>query len=465
MRAFSKKSSYVLIILMITALLLTGTVPSFAAKTKNTYTTPEGTVYPKLETSQPESLAGLKATSAILIDGGSGQVLYEKNAEAVKDPASITKIMTCLLTLENKDMDDEITIDFQTTTEGHNLALKQGEVLTVRDLLHALMLYSCNDAAEVLAAAVGGDIDSFAEMMNERAKECGAKNTTFANPNGLNPEGKPHNQTTAYDIAMMAREAMKNPEFRKLVKTRSYTIPKTNMSEQRKEMKSTNACLGTYKGANGIKTGTSTTAGFCFCGSAKRGNTELIAVALDSGDKLRFSDAEAMMDYGFQTYHTYTVEKGGKELDQIRVRRGDLRSSAVGTAEDLDLTLLKKEKDEGITTEITLTDKKLTAPVKKGTEAGTITVYDKDHNQLAEAKLVTLENVKKGGILSYIGVADEDRGIFIGGLILMAILIAAILILWKRMQRKKRARRRAQRTRAIRRRAREREKDPFNRNV
>ena len=450
---------------MITALLLTGTVPSFAAKTKNTYTTPEGTVYPKLETSQPESLAGLKATSAILIDGGSGQVLYEKNAEAVKDPASITKIMTCLLTLENKDMDDEITIDFQPTTEGHNLALKQGEVLTVRDLLHALMLYSCNDAAEVLAVAVGGDIDSFAEMMNERAKECGAKNTTFANPNGLNPEGKPHNQTTAYDIAMMAREAMKNPEFRKLVKTRSYTIPKTNMSEQRKEMKSTNACLGTYKGANGIKTGTSTTAGFCFCGSAKRGNTELIAVALDSGDKLRFSDAEAMMDYGFQTYHTYTVEKGGKELDQIRVRRGDLRSSAVGTAEDLDLTLLKKEKGEGITTEITLTDKKLTAPVKKGTEAGTITVYDKDHNQLAEAKLVTLENVKKGGILSYIGVADEDRGIFIGGLILMAILIAAILILWKRMQRKKRARRRAQRTRAIRRRAREREKDPFNRNV
>ena len=465
MRAFSKKSSYLFIIMMIAALLLTGTVPSFAAKNKETYTTSEGTVYPKLQIEQPEGMAEIKATSAILIDGGSGQILYEKNAEAVKDPASITKIMTCLLTLENKDMDDEITIDFQPTTEGHNLALKQGEVLTVRDLLHALMLYSCNDAAEVLAAAVGGDIDSFAEMMNERAKECGAKNTTFANPNGLNPEGKPHNQTTAYDIAMMAREAMKNPEFRKLVKTRSYTIPKTNMSEQRKEMKSTNACLGTYKGANGIKTGTSTTAGFCFCGSAKRGNTELIAVALDSGDKLRFSDAEAMMDYGFQTYHTYTVEKGGKELDQIRVRRGDLRSSAVGTAEDLDLTLLKKEKSEGITTEITLTDKKLTAPVKKGTEAGTITVYDKDHNQLAEAKLVTLENVKKGGILSYIGVADEDRGIFIGGLILMAILIAAILILWKRMQRKKRARRRAQRTRAIRRRAREREKDPFNRNV
>lgn len=461
MRAFSKKSSYLFIIMMIAALLLTGTVPSFAAKTKNTYTTPEGTVYPKLETSQPESLAGLKATSAILIDGGSGQVLYEKNAEAVKDPASITKIMTCLLTLENKDMDDEITIDFQPTTEGHNLALKQGEVLTVRDLLHALMLYSCNDAAEVLAVAVGGDIDSFADMMNERAKECGATSTTFANPNGLNPEGKPHNQTTAHDIALMAREAMKNPQFRKLVKTKTYTIQKTNMSEARKEMKSTNVCLGTYKGTTGIKTGTSTTAGFCFCGSAKRGNTELIAVALDSGDKLRFSDVETLCDYGFQNYHTYTAAEKGKELDQIRVRRGDLRSSAVGTTDDLDLTLAKKDKGEGITTEITLTDKKLTAPVKKGTEAGTVAVYDKNHKKLAEAKLVTLESVKKGGLLSYIGVADEDRGIFLGGLILMIVLVAAIILIMKRMQRKKRARRRAQRNRNMRRKAWEREKDPF----
>ena len=461
MRAFSKKSSYLFIIMMIAALLLTGTVPSFAAKNKETYTTSEGTVYPKLQIEQPEGMAEIKATSAILIDGGSGQILYEKNAEAVKDPASITKIMTCLLTLENKDMDDEITIDFQPTTEGHNLALKQGEVLTVRDLLHALMLYSCNDAAEVLAVAVGGDIDSFADMMNERAKECGATSTTFANPNGLNPEGKPHNQTTAHDIALMAREAMKNPQFRKLVKTKTYTIQKTNMSEARKEMKSTNVCLGTYKGTTGIKTGTSTTAGFCFCGSAKRGNTELIAVALDSGDKLRFSDVETLCDYGFQNYHTYTAAEKGKELDQIRVRRGDLRSSAVGTTDDLDLTLAKKDKGEGITTEITLTDKKLTAPVKNGTEAGTVAVYDKNHKKLAEAKLVTLESVKKGGLLSYIGVADEDRGIFLGGLILMIVLVAAIILIMKRMQRKKRARRRAQRNRNMRRKAWEREKDPF----
>ena len=208
MKAFSKKSSYLLIIMMIAALLLTGTVPSFAAKNKKTYTTPEGTVYPLEKTTILEGIPEVKGTSAIMIDGGSGRILYEKNAEEPRDPASITKIITCLLTLENMDLNDEVTITHDPVTTGQNIALKKGETLKVKDLLYALMLHSSNDAAEVLAIAVGGDFDTFAEMMNERAKECGAKNTTFHNPNGLNPDGQEHNWTTAYDISMMAREAM-----------------------------------------------------------------------------------------------------------------------------------------------------------------------------------------------------------------------------------------------------------------
>ena len=213
MKAFSKKSSYLLIIMMIAALLLTGTVPSFAAKNKKTYTTPEGTVYPLEKTTILEGIPEVKGTSAIMIDGGSGRILYEKNAEEPRDPASITKIITCLLTLENMDLNDEVTITHDPVTTGQNIALKKGETLKVKDLLYALMLHSSNDAAEVLAIAVGGDFDTFAEMMNERAKECGAKNTTFHNPNGLNPDGQEHNWTTAYDISMMAREAMKNPNL------------------------------------------------------------------------------------------------------------------------------------------------------------------------------------------------------------------------------------------------------------
>lgn len=464
MKAFSKKSSYLLIIMMIAALLLTGTVPSFAAKNKKTYTTPEGTVYPLEKTTILEGIPEVKGTSAIMIDGGSGRILYEKNAEEPRDPASITKIITCLLTLENMDLNDEVTITHDPVTTGQNIALKKGETLKVKDLLHALMLHSSNDAAEVLAIAVGGDFDTFAEMMNERAKECGAKNTTFHNPNGLNPDGQEHNWTTAYDISMMAREAMKNPTFRKLVTTTHYKIPATNLSKERK-LKSTNPCLGVYDGITGVKTGTSKTAGFCFCGSAKRGNTELIAVSLNSGEDQRFTDVTKLLDYGFANYRTHTAEKGGKALKEVKVKRGDLHSVEAGLTQDLDLTLAKKDKGEGITTEVKLSEEKLTAPVKKGVQVGTVTAYDKNHKKLAEAKLVTLESAKKGGILSYIGIADEDRGVFLVGLLIAVVLVILILLILRRMRRKKRARRKAQRNRAIRRRAREREKDPFNRNV
>ena len=464
MKAFSKKSSYLLIIMMIAALLLTGTVPSFAAKNKKTYTTSEGTVYPLEDVKVLDGAPEVKGSSAILIDAGSGKILYEKNTDERRDPASITKIMTCLLTLENMDLDDEVTINFDPVQTGQNVALKKGETLTVRQLLYALILPSANDAAEVLAVAVGGDFDTFAEMMNKRAKECGAKNTTFHNPNGLNPDGQEHNRTTAYDIAMMAREAMKNPTFRKLVTTQKYTIPATNMSKERK-LKSTNYYLKTYNDATGIKTGTSSTAGFCLCAGAKKKGTELIAVTLNSGDKDRFNDATLLMDYGFANYHTYAAAKGKTALDQIRVRRGNLHSVGVGLTQDLDITLAKKDKGEGITTEIKWTEKKLTAPVKKGVQVGTLVAYDKNNKKLAEAKLVTLESAKKGGILSYIGIADEDRGAFLIGLLIAVVLVIAILLILKRMHRKKMARRRAQRNRNIRRRAREREKDPFNRNV
>ena len=362
------------------------------------------------------------------------------------------------------DLNDEVTITHDPVTTGQNIALKKGETLKVKDLLYALMLHSSNDAAEVLAIAVGGDFDTFAEMMNERAKECGAKNTTFHNPNGLNPDGQEHNWTTAYDISMMAREAMKNPTFRKLVTTTHYKIPATNLSKERK-LKSTNPCLGVYDGITGVKTGTSKTAGFCFCGSAKRGNTELIAVSLNSGEDQRFTDVTKLLDYGFANYRTYTAEKGGKALKEVKVRRGDLHSVEAGLTQDLDLTLAKKDKGEGITTEVKLSEEKLTAPVKKGVQVGTVTAYDKNHKKLAEAKLVTLESAKKGGILSYIGIADEDRGVFLVGLLIAVVLVILILLILRRMRRKKRARRKAQRNRAIRRRAREREKDPFNRNV
>ena len=126
---------------------------------------------------------------------------------------------------------------------------------------------------------------------------------------------------------------------------------------------------------------------------------------------------------------------------KFKVRRGDLHSVEAGLTQDLDLTLAKKDKGEGITTEVKLSEEKLTAPVKKGVQVGTVTAYDKNHKKLAEAKLVTLESAKKGGILSYIGIADEDRGVFLVGLLIAVVLVILILLILRRMRRKKRARR------------------------
>ena len=371
MKAFSKKSSYLLIIMMIAALLLTGTVPSFAAKNKKTYTTPEGTVYPLEKTTILEGIPEVKGTSAIMIDGGSGRILYEKNAEEPRDPASITKIITCLLTLENMDLNDEVTITHDPVTTGQNIALKKGETLKVKDLLYALMLHSSNDAAEVLAIAVGGDFDTFAEMMNERAKECGAKNTTFHNPNGLNPDGQEHNWTTAYDISMMAREAMKNPTFRKLVTTTHHKIPATNLSKERK-LKSTNPCLGIYDGITGVKTGTSKTAGFCFCGSAKRGNTELIAVSLNSGEDQRFTDVTKLLDYGFAHYESAAAALPGDAPQTLPVEHGT--AAAVPLNYESPGHCLMPKGEGGTLEAVVDLPASLSAPVAAGEQVGRIKI-------------------------------------------------------------------------------------------
>lgn len=243
----------------------------------------------------------VEGTSAILMDAGSGEILYEKNAREKRDPASVTKIVTCLVVLETMDMDEEVTaaVTFDPSTGGVGIKIKKGEVFTVEQLLYALMLSSANDAAEVLAIASGGSIENFCELMNERAKRCGAIDTGFSNPSGLNGEGYGSNVTTAYDLALISIEAMKNKEFRKIVSTVEYSIPATNMSGAR-EFINVNRCISDgettlenaekptdgksfrYEGCLGIKTGYTRAAGNCFSGWAVKEDTELSAVIMNS---------------------------------------------------------------------------------------------------------------------------------------------------------------------------------------
>lgn len=435
MKSKTNRFSNFIVSIVITVLLLTGAVPSFAwAEPSDDQS--ESAIQPSVQIDKKHA-PKIFGTSGIAMDMKTGTVLYEKNADEVRQPASVTKILTCLVVLENMPLDKVITVQEGVEMGGSVMGVVPGEKLTVEELLYGLMLPSGNDAAEVLAVATGGSIDGFSEMMNARAKELGAVHTDFRNPNGLNEDPERLNYTTARDLAIISIEAMKNPEFRKIVGTAKHTVPATNKSEERK-LENSNWCLWRkakmvlykkevpyyYKGCTGIKTGFTSDAGNCFVGTAERDGTEILVVSLNS-EKLsqRYKDGHILWDDIFSKYETYQVLKAGEPLGISRVRRGEKKKVQVGTKEDLSLTINKgTEEAKEFNTEFRLEEDKVTAPVKKGQKVGTALVFNSKEQLVAEEDLYTLAAVGKGGPLSYIGIADED-------LPEVACIAAALLLL------------------------------------
>lgn len=246
----------------------------------------------KVSAGAPPSVA---AESAVLIDE-SGQILYEKNANAKSYPASTTKIMTALVALEKLDelglgMDSEVIIPEEAVgIEGSSIYLKKGERISIEELLYGLMLQSGNDSATALAMCVGGSLSSFVSMMNEKAETLGCSGTHFTNPSGLYEE---NHYTTAADLARIAGEAMKRDDFRKIVSTKDWQNADRSRSFHNK-----NKTVFQYDGATGIKIGFTKASGRTLVASAKRDDKEMIAVVLRDGNW--FNDAYALMDYGFQ---------------------------------------------------------------------------------------------------------------------------------------------------------------------
>ncbi len=472
---------------MTAALFLTGLVPHCVAESVYAAGEPETTMGYGGETELSPAVVlkkgsgevpELNATSAILIDAGSGAILYEKDAYDKRDPASITKILNAMVVLDNLKLSDTYVIPDGLETVGHIVNLKAGEELTIEQLLYAMLIYSGNDAAEALAYAAGGDIKTFCSMMNERARACGAESTNFTNANGLNNYGQENHRTTAYDLALISREAMKNKTFRKIVSAKRYTIPATNKSKERK-LRNTNALLYEkpfkmdgkkfdcyYEGTTGIKTGMTSVAGECFAGSAKRGKTELIAVVLNAATAQdKFDDAIELFDYGFTYYRTYTAAKSSEVIYELKVKNGSLAQVDLGIAEDMDITVNRGyEAAENITTEIvfarTYADdenaktneeriKWVKAPVKKGTVFGHLVAYNEKGEAVAIQELIALEEVQKGGILSNIGIADEELPLFFLILSMVIILILILRITRNLRRAKRRRRRRTKRQRAI----------------
>ncbi len=251
----------------------------------------------------------LSCEAAILIEWQTGTILCAKNAFRRMYPASITKMMTALLALENSRLDDAVTVSREAAGQpGSSMYLRSGEVFSLEDLLFGLMLNSGNDAAWAIAEHVGGTIDGFLNMMNARAAAIGAINTCFRNPHGLTD---PNHYTTAFDLALIARTCLRHPYFKRLVATKEKDVIDAK-EETRIQLANTNRLLWSYLGADGVKTGTTESAGQCLVASATRDGMRLLAVVLDSGD--RWSDAARLLDYGFSNYRVVEIAKAGETL-------------------------------------------------------------------------------------------------------------------------------------------------------
>lgn len=385
---------------------------------------------------------GIAAESAVLINARTGQILYEKEKDKKQFPASTTKVMTALLTLENKkDLSEVVTISHNASfTEGSRIYLLEGEKVTIEQLLYAMLLESANDAAIALAEAVGGSIDNFAAMMNERAKELGAKNTHFETPNGLPNDA---HVTSAYDLALFAQEAMKNETFRKIVSTTQYDIPGTELQPEVRHLHNTNKLLAStskvtidgvrrpckYDGAIGIKTGYTKAAQSCLVAGAERDGMEVIGVILKSTPESQYPDMIKLLDHGFNNYKSVKLCSAGDEVGDIPVISGSKKSVKAVVDEDIYVSAKKDGSDEPDASEFTykLDVSDMQAPFEGGEPAGTVTVYQGD-TALGTYDVFTADSVSLSAGKNFLNsMKNIHIPVFMLGVVFVIVVIAVYL--------------------------------------
>lgn len=380
-------------------LLLTALLPAFAEEIPQPTLSPDASPYDPdhPELLEPDQLYG---ASAILMTADTGEVIFEKDATALRYPASTTKILTVLLGIMLvDDLDQKVTVSdtaLMIPEDSSVMGLVAGEEIPFRDVLYGTMMLSGNDGANVIAETVSGSIPAFVELMNRTAAVYGCQNTHFANAHGYHDD---NHYTTAYDMSLIAREAMKNELFREIVGTTQWTIAKTNKQRTRTITTKTEYMLpGTeekpnkyfYQYATGIKTGSHSMAGYCFVGSAEKDGVELISVVLYTGQKARWADTIKLMDYGFSQYVSVTPSQLF-DMNPITIETSNYSTSDTNRGR---LKLICTPADPNDTTRITATKQEVQrmandlqgtvliqytrdfiAPIQAGEEIGLLTYY------------------------------------------------------------------------------------------
>jgi len=303
----------------------------------------------------PCKAQGISAQKAILLDSETGRILYEKDGNSRSLIASTTKIMTALVVCEQCNVLDRVKIPKEAVgIEGSSMYLKEGEVLTVQDLLYGMMLHSGNDAAVALAIYCGGTVEGFAGLMNDKAHRLGLKNTHFDNPHGLD---SPNHYSTAADLAVLTAYAMKNPIFAQTVSTKTVRVGGRTLTNH-------NKLLWRVDGADGVKTGYTKAAGRILVSSASRDGRRLICVTINDGND--WADHAALLEQGFSRYHVRSIVSKGDVLETIRVLSGENQEVSLLAQEDFSFSLADEEVPRVVYTGPGFAY----APVVKGEEAG-----------------------------------------------------------------------------------------------
>lgn len=338
----------------------------------------------------------IKAKSAILMEVNTGKILYEMNADEQLPPASITKIMSLLLVMEAIDSGKMSVEDVISASEhassmgGSQIWLEPGEAMTVDDLLKAAVIASANDATVALGEQIAGSEEGFVAMMNARAQELGMTNTTFKNATGLDAEG---HISSAHDVATMSAELIKHD----LIKNYS-TVWMDTLRNGESELVNTNKLVRFYEGTTGLKTGTTSGAGYCLSATAERDGLELVAVIM-SGDTSndRFNGAKKLLDYGFANYTYSNITPELNDINELQVKNGVVQKVKLEAKDNFNL-LLKKSEVADVTQRVNL-PQNVSAPIKKGDVLGTVDFYSGD-KQIGSVDITAAENVDKMGFLT-----------------------------------------------------------------
>ena len=393
----------------------------------------------------------ITAKAALLVDSETGSVLYKKNEHAELYPASLTKIMTALLTLEAVDQ-GKLTLEQELTasapalsglaSDGSSAGIQVGETMSVENYLKCMLVVSANEACDVLAEAVSGSVGAFVDAMNAKAAALGCKNTRFANPNGLHDS---QHYTSAWDLYLITMEAMKYPEFMAICDMGVAEIPATNLSPVRR-LRTTNYLLSNwravgyvYSDAHGIKTGSTTEAGHCLVSSATKGSRTLISVVLGAervvgadgvADVRSFSETRRLFEWGFSSFSMQTVLSDLDMLADVPIALSKIDSVAVHPADRVELLLPNHVKPEDLEQKLDLPET-VNAPVTAGQELGSVEL-SLDGTVYATVPLVALNNVEASKLLTFWFNVQQ----FFGSLAVKAALIVlGILVLlgigWK----------------------------------